>query len=222
MSSSFRGLKYLLGIVFLVFFVGCIILCIGIYNFMSGDLGLTHPPSPFNASIASTRAMELYDTNKDGKISGAELDQAPSLKAALIILGTDKDRGITSKQIADRIQKWVDSKIGRMFLSCTITHNGKLLEGAVVKFIPEQFLADNLTENAIGTTDQSGVALVSLPTLPGPDEPPPGIPPGLYRVEITKDGEDIPAKYNTATELGQEISIDNIDVKKGVKFDLKY
>ena len=33
----------------------------------------------------------------------------------------------------------------------------------------------------------------------------PGLSPGFYRVEITKEGDNIPAKYNTATTLGLEI-----------------
>ena len=44
----------------------------------------------------------------------------------------------------------------------------------------------------------------------------------MYRVEITKDGENIPAKYNTETILGQEVSLDNIDLQMGIKFNLKY
>jgi hypothetical protein len=34
------------------------------------------------------------------------------------------------------------------------------------------------------------------------DEGNPGVAQGFYRVEITKAGENIPAKYNTATILG--------------------
>jgi hypothetical protein len=66
------------------------------------------------------------------------------------------------------------------------------------------------------------MAMISLPTTPGPDGDPPGVAPGFYRVEITKPGEIIPAQYNTATTLGQEVSLDNPDVQHGVTFDLKY
>ena len=45
-----------------------------------------------------------------------------------------------------------------------------------------------------------------MPSVPvnGPDDVQ-GVPPGFYRVEITKAGEQIPAKYNTATTLGGEV-----------------
>ena len=33
----------------------------------------------------------------------------------------------------------------------------------------------------------------------------PGLPPGVYRVAVTKDGVTIPARYNTETTLGCEV-----------------
>jgi len=34
------------------------------------------------------------------------------------------------------------------------------------------------------------------------------LPPGLYRIRVTKDGTNIPARYNTRTKLGQEVYAD--------------
>ena len=50
----------------------------------------------------------------------------------------------------------------------------------------------------------------------------PAWPPGWYRVEITKAGENIPAKYNTHTTLGQEIALDAAGIREGIKFSLQY
>jgi hypothetical protein len=180
------------------------------------------PRPPFRSQEAAAQALELYDTNKDGKISGAELDQAPGLNAALKVIGTNKESGITPEMIEFRVEKWIDSKIGRTSLSCLILHNGKPLEGATVKFIPEKFLAAYLKEEATGMSNPTGMAMVSVPMQSGPYAAPPGIPPGMYRVEITKEGDNIPARYNTASELGQEVSLDNFEMQKGIKFDLKY
>jgi hypothetical protein len=177
---------------------------------------------PYDPAAAAAKAMKLYDADKDGKISGEELDKAPGLKAALKVMRTDADKGITADQISLRVQKWLDSRIGRTSLSCMVTHNGKPLPGATVKFVPEKFLSDALTETASGVTNQTGMTLLSVPVQPGPDALPPGLPLGIYRVEITKDGEDIPAKYNTETVLGQEVSLDNLDMQMGIKFNLKY
>jgi hypothetical protein len=189
--------------------------------------GCDHPPPrveqpSYSPSSEAAQAMELYDTNKDGKIAGPELDKAPGLKASLKVLGTDKDKGITSEQIVTRIKRWKESRIGRTSLSCMVLRNGQPLAGATVKFVPEKFVADALTETATGTTNQTGMAMLTIPTEPGPDAPPPGVPPGIYRVEITKSGDNIPAKYNTETTLGQEVSLDNIDLQMGIKFLLKY
>jgi hypothetical protein len=177
---------------------------------------------PFNAAGAAAKAMELFDSNKDGKISGDELDQAPGLKAALKVMATDKDKGVTADQISLRVKKWIDSKIGRTSLSCMVIHNGQPLAGATVKFVPEKFLSEYLTETATGKTNQTGMAMLSVPVESGPDAFPPGLPVGMYRVEITKDGENIPAKYNTETTLGQEVSLDNIEMQMGIKYNLKY
>lgn len=179
-------------------------------------------PPGIKPAEAAKKAMELYDTNKDGKISGPELDKAPGLKAALKVMKTDAEKGVTAEQIAERIQKWLDSRIGRMSLSCQVLHNGQPLSGATVKFVPEKFLSDYLKETASGKTNENGMAMISLPTEPGPDALPPGLTTGMFRVEITKDGENIPAMYNTATVLGQEVSLDNIDMQMGIKFNLKY
>jgi hypothetical protein len=202
------------------------------------DLGPPRVPGPdFNSSAEAKKAVQLYDTNKDGRISGDELDACPGLKAALKVMGTDRDRGITSEMIVERVESWIDSKIGRTSLSCQVTHNGQPLQNATVKFIPEKFLSDALQETASGKTNPTGMAMITLTIkprpappppeqnpngLPPPEPPPPGIPPGIYRVEITKDGEEIPAKYNTESTLGQEVSLDNMDMQSGVKFDLKY
>jgi hypothetical protein len=193
--------------------------------------GCDSPPPRVNQVSYTTsdaqKAMDMFDTDKNGKISGTELDKAPGLKAALTVLGADKDKSITKEQIAARIQKWIDSKIGRQTVSCTVFRNGAPLENATVKFVPEKFLTETIklrgqTLIGVGKTNASGMAMISWPTTKGPDGDPAGIGPGIYRIEVTKDGETIPAKYNTETTLGQEISQDNIELQRGLKYYLTY
>jgi hypothetical protein len=64
------------------------------------------------------------------------------------------------------------------------------------------------------------VASVSAPPRKAGDVP--GLSPGFYRVEITKEGENIPAKYNTATTLGLEVGPLDQDVIAAIHFDLEY
>ena len=62
------------------------------------------------------------------------------------------------------------------------------------------------SEPGSGVTDAGGRAVISYPYAADPTVQ--GLPPGFYRVEITKDGEKIPAKYNTDTILGIEVAND--------------
>jgi hypothetical protein len=171
------------------------------------------------ASNAAQKAMELYDTNKDGVLDAAELEKAPGLKAALKEVDKNGDGKISADEINARIEAWKQSKVGRLSMECSVLHNGQPLAGATVKFVPESFLGSELKEGS-GATDANGFARISM-AISGPDDLP-GMSPGFYRVEITKSGENIPAKYNTETVLGQEVAKDAAGSQQGVKFDLKY
>jgi hypothetical protein len=171
-----------------------------------------------NASSAGAAAIAMFDANKDGKLSGDELDKCPGLKAASAQLDPS-GQGITADQITARINVWHDNRIGRLNVSCTVLHDGEPLEGAEVKFVPEKFLGPKM-KVATGKTDQSGVASLSIPTS-GQQYDPPGVPQGFYRVEITKPGLDIPAKYNTRTVLGYEV-IYSQEMFEPLRFDLTF
>jgi hypothetical protein len=178
------------------------------------------PVPKIDPKAAGAEAIKLYDANKDGKLSGEELDKCPGLKAAIEKVDPDGTGEITAEMIAARIKAWQDTKLARMTISCTVLQDGEPLAGATVKFVPEKFLGKNL-KVATGKTDAHGIAMMSIPTV-GPRDPP-GVAPGWYRVEITKAGENIPAKYNTATIFGQEVANDAKGIRdmKGIKFSLK-
>jgi hypothetical protein len=173
---------------------------------------------PGISSTAGPDAVAMFDADKDGRIDGAELDKCPGLKAALSRVDP-ANQGVTADMIAARIKAWKDCKVGRMSVSCRVTHNGQPLAGAEVKFVPEKFLGAEI-KPATGKTDQNGMAMMSVQTK-GPGDPP-GVPPGFYRVEVTSPSLNIPAKYNTETTLGQEVALDNRDLQQGIAFDLKF
>jgi hypothetical protein len=94
------------------------------------------------------------------------------------------------------------------------------LAGAEIKFVPENFLGDNY-QVATGKTDTGGIADMTVPGA-SPDQQS-RVAAGLYRIEITKAGDNIPAKYNAKTILGREIALDAEGIKMGPpRFDLKY
>jgi hypothetical protein len=165
---------------------------------------------PIDAAAAGEEAMKQYDTNKDGKIAGAELDKAPALKAALKQIDTAGDGTITAEKITARIQKWQDSKVGRMNVTRRVSrkkgNTDEPLEGVTVTFEPEKFLGSNMP-TCTGVTDKRGsVQILERKVEPGEDQAPFLVPPGFYLVRIT--GPGIPPKYNTQTTLGAEVAQD--------------
>jgi hypothetical protein len=165
---------------------------------------------------AGKAAMEQYDTDKDGKVAGDELQAAASLQAALKNLDTNGDLAVSAEEVTARIQDWQDSKIGLMPVACTITFQGKPLADAVVVFEPESFLGETL-EACEGKTNQYGRANLRIPSS---ERKLPGGAPGLYKIKITSPNAQIPEKYNTQTVLGAEIANDSATAQTGVTLSL--
>jgi len=163
--------------------------------------------------------MELYDRNHDGFLDAGELEKSPGLKAAIRQLDTNNNGKVSEQEIAERIRSWADSKVGRMQVVCHVTRDGKPLVGANVVFVQETFLGGTV-QSGSGTTSATGDAVVSCPYAADPTVN--GLSPGFYRVEITKDGENIPAKYNTETTLGTEVARGSEAELSGLNFELQY
>jgi hypothetical protein len=181
-------------------------------------------PSRFDAEGAGRAAIVEYDTNGDGKISGRELNRCPGVKAAINQIDPSGNGEVTSETITARLRAWEKSKVGRISLWCRVVHNGRPVPDAEVKFVPEKFLGP-YTGTATGTTDKNGVAIMCErgSIAAGGAQ---GIATGFYRIEITKRGVNIPAKYNKDSILGLEIAIDADWITKcggkPIEFDLKY
>jgi hypothetical protein len=189
----------------------------------SGGPSRVTPPS-ISASGAASEAMEMYDKDEDGFIAGAELDAAGALKASMETLDLDKDGKVSESEIEQRIEAWQATKTGLTAITCRVTLDGKPLPDAVVTFEPEAFLGDGVkvasdTTTALGMTE---------PTIAKEDRPvkdwPPGIQYGFFRIKVSKQSggtETIPAKYNSATTLGQQVAKDDPAIlSQLVKIDL--
>lgn len=176
-------------------------------------------------AAAAQQALAAYDKNSDGAIAGDELKAAPALvdhpQLPVKLLDKNSDGRVDADEIKSRVQTWLDSKVGIMSFHCTVLMDGKPLEGVKVVFEPEAFHGGAISE-ATGTTGADGTAVMAVDKAKLPDhlKDISGMQTGFYKVRITHPSTSIPAKYNTETTLGQEVSSDAVG-SINVTFDLK-
>lgn len=174
---------------------------------------------------AGAKALEAYDTNRDGSIAGKELDASPALKAALPRFDTNQDGGISAAEIAERVKAWKAMTTGLASIRCQVTLDGKPLPGAKVTLTPEPFLGDQV-KPAAGETNQFGDV---GPTVSQADKPDPTLPGGvhfgLYTVGISKPvggEESLPKRYHSPSTLGLEVAYDEPGIRdNNLTFRLK-
>jgi hypothetical protein len=133
-----------------------------------------------------------------GPLGAAELKQVPALAAALPLLDKDGDKKLSRDELVAWLTEVRDSKVAITSLAVEVKHKGRPVKNAQVRFVPEAFMA--AVKEAEGTTDDVGMTMVSIP---GSEYP--GVNCGLYRVQITgqgNDGKPLPPKYNAETTLG--------------------
>jgi hypothetical protein len=183
-------------------------------------------PPPISAS-AGADAVKKLDKNGDGGIDAEEAKTgAPGLLEVNAMSNTGSktridangDGKVTADEITARVNKWAESKIGLTQFSIGFTLDGRPLEGADVKMIPEDWLGSEIKPGT-GKTDANGRCTVTIaPQDLKPNEQTPtplqGMRLGIYRIEVT--APNLPAKYNTATELGIEIAPDDPDTGRKV------
>lgn len=168
-------------------------------------------PPKIDAAAASQAAISKYDRDGDGVLSAEELKQSPALAASHC--DVNGDRKVTADEIVSRIDKWQTDRVGLITFHVQVTLNGKPLSDALVKLIPEDFIAGQI-QPAQGTTNEVGLADIGMdPSQLREDlQGTPLMHCGIYRVEITHPQRKIPAQYNVETILGHEVAMDTIDI----------
>lgn len=198
--------------------------CAAIVGCSGGGPSAIEKPS-FDPSGSAARAIETYDTDKDGFVAGPELEKSASLNSAIKNIDKDHDGKVSEQEIVDRVSTWADTSIGQTSIYCEVTLDGAPVAGATITFVPEEFMGGVLQEASDVTSLSGG----GSPTIPvdkrsSPDVPP-GIQLGFYKVAISKKAgteELIPSKYNTETILGQQVSPDDPVIQNGkVRFTLR-
>jgi hypothetical protein len=159
----------------------------------------------FSPRQAAEAAMADYDTNKDGKLDSQELKRCPALAYALKSIDKDGDGKISLEELTERLDSFAASNIGLVGIPCSVKLSDANLAGATVTLRPEKFMGDAF-KPASGVSDDGGHVIFKTE---GQDVP--GVRFGYFRIEVSKldaaGKETLPAKYNTATTLGQEIGV---------------
>ncbi len=167
---------------------------------------------PAYSDGAGSAAVAEYDTNKDGKISGAELAKSASLQAAIEQIDTNADKAITADEIDARIGQWREQKVALMPVSCKVLLNGTPVENAKVTFQPEAFLGGQL-HPATGETDADGVAKIKLAPEHVKDAKFDGfVPTGFYKISVEVGGK----RYATGPRTGCEVSGNAVWAREGL------
>jgi hypothetical protein len=162
-------------------------------------------PPKIDISAAATQAIELYDTDHDGKLSETELAKCPGVLVMLAGYDTNHDKHIDADEFHDRLGSLLGAGSGATQLAASVYYQGRPLSGATVIFEPEPYLGDDI-QPAQGITTNAGIADLGIPT----DKAPAALKSfkliqyGTYKVRITHPSIAIPAKYNTETTLGYE------------------
>lgn len=177
----------------------------------SGAPGRLTPPK-VSANGAADEAFELYDQNQDGSLAKSELAECPGLTHAFTSYDTDGSGQLSHDEIAAGIRVWSEGKMGMTSWPFQVRFNGRPLDGAQVKLVPEPFLG-GAVKSASGESGPGGHGALGMAMDDLPSNAPkrPLIQPGLYRVEITHPSTPIPAKYNTESTLGLEVAAHTVN-----------
>jgi len=181
------------GVLFVVCTIGC-----------TGGTERVKPPR-INVSASATQAMELYDTDHDGKLSKEELVKCPGILISLEGYDTNQDKAVDEEELRTHLGHLLRNGTGATQLACSVIYQGKPLSGAKVVLEPEPYLGNDI-QSAEGVTSGYGAADVGMP----PEKAPAAlknmklIQYGTFKVRITHPTINIPAKYNTETTIGYE------------------
>jgi hypothetical protein len=168
------------------------------------------PPPDIDPDNAAEQAIELYDANQDGALSQEELVKCPAMLSKLAVYDQNSNGSVEAAEIAKRLTDLLSAQIALTRLQCRVTFRGRPLSGATVTMEPEAFLGDEV-KTATGVTDERGVAAPSISKEEMPEnlQRMAFVHCGVFKVRITHPTVKLPARYNTATELGYETEVGN-------------
>ena len=160
------------------------------------------------AGIASA-AIAQYDKDGDQILGAGELDGAPSINSTLGRIDTNEDGQVAADEIARYIEEDImGKKTGMVRIRATVSLDGRRApDGTQITFEPEDFMGGIV--NASYGEVSGGTAFMSVAEQDRPHPNARGCQPGLYLIRVSHivNGEEqIPARYNSQTELGVEVA----------------
>ncbi len=132
----------------------------------------------------------------------------PSTQTSIGPFDGDGDASISADELKSKLQEIRQNEAALVEVTCVVTRNGQPLEGATVRLVPEAFLGEAV-KLATGITARDGT---TFPTVAEEELPSEyrgrvfGVHCGIYRVVVTHPQVDIPAKFNTQTQLGRIVT----------------
>jgi hypothetical protein len=138
----------------------------------------------FDAATSATKAVELYDRNRDGKLTADEVKASPGLSDGGPRIDANRDGVLKLDEIQARLRT-LASQSDFILLRLDVSLKRKPLAGASVTFTPEPFMGDGL-QAYVGTSSESGGC-----DLKGEAADTLGIPVGFYQVKIVHPGHSI-------------------------------
>jgi hypothetical protein len=181
-----------------------------LFGSIAGLVGCSRGPGRFeapevNPESAAARAMELYDANDDTALSKEELANCPGMLAQIKLYDENGNGAVDQDEISRRLTDLLKYRTGATGLNALVLYNGRPLGGATVVLEPEPYLGDQV-QKAEGVTDGAGSADLGIPPefVPEHLRRIKCVHYGTFKVRITHPTIPLPAKYNTATELGYE------------------
>jgi hypothetical protein len=138
----------------------------------------------YDPASAAAKAIEIYDSNRDGKLSADELKNSPALAARVRRIDTSGDGILNKEEIQARMEA-LDAGADLIAMDIRLISNGRPLVGAEVTLTPEPFLGEGY-QTFSGTSVEGGVC-----PLVGNGKRLPGIPAGFYQAKIVHTGQGI-------------------------------
>ena len=140
----------------------------------------------YDPPTAAAKAIEIYDSNSDGKLGPEELKKSPALLASFRRLDTNRDGALIADEIQARLEeqnRWAKF----LALDLAITTRGRPLVGAKLTLTPEPFMGVGYPTLTGTTVEDGGCPL----DAGGRDIP--GVPTGFYTVQVVHPGQSIDA-----------------------------